>query len=81
MAEYIERRAAREKCCSMCRWEGTENCEECEHPIDDIPAADVVPVVRCKDCRYQHACAFDAYDDFYCASGKRKEDGDGNDNH
>ena len=42
--EYIEREAAREKCCSMCEWEGTGNCDECEHPIDDIPAADVAPV-------------------------------------
>ena len=42
--EYIEREAAIGKCCSLCRWEGTENCAECEHPIDDIPAADVVPV-------------------------------------
>lgn len=37
--DLIERQAAKEKTCSMCRWEGTENCEECEHPIDDIPSA------------------------------------------
>ena len=42
MAEYIDRKAAREVVCEMCRWNGTSNCEECEHPIDDIPAADVV---------------------------------------
>jgi hypothetical protein len=45
MAEYISREAAKKTACSLCRWEGTENCEECEHPIDDIPAADVRPVV------------------------------------
>ena len=48
MTDYISREAAKEKCCSLCRWEGTANCEECEHPIDDIPAADVRPVVRGK---------------------------------
>ena len=37
--DLIERRAANEKTCSMCRLEGTENCDECEHPIDDIPSA------------------------------------------
>lgn len=46
MAEYIEREDAREKLCSMCRWEGTVNCGECENPIDDIPAADVAPIKR-----------------------------------
>ena len=44
MAEYISREKAREVVCDMCRWNGTSNCEECEHPVDDIPAADVAPV-------------------------------------
>jgi hypothetical protein len=26
------------------------------HMIDEIPAADVWPVVRCVDCLYDHAC-------------------------
>ena len=43
---FIKREDAREKLCSMCRWEGTAMCSECEHPIDDIPASDVRPVVR-----------------------------------
>ena len=46
--EYIEKQAAKEKLCSMCRWEGTSNCDDCEHPIDDIPPANVRPVVRGK---------------------------------
>lgn len=46
--EYIKREDAREKLCSMCRWEGTVNCGECEHPIDDIPSADVAPVVHAR---------------------------------
>lgn len=37
------------------------------------PANDVKPVVRCKDCRFREECAFDAEDDFFCASGRRKE--------
>lgn len=41
MTEYIDRERARATVCSLCRWEGTDNCSECEHPIDDIPAADV----------------------------------------
>ena len=48
MPEYISREAAKKTACSLCRWEGTENCEECEHPIDDIPAADVRPVRKGK---------------------------------
>ena len=48
---YISREAAKEKCCSLCRWEGTSNCDECEHPIDDIPASDVVSGRDFRDCR------------------------------
>lgn len=44
MSDNISREAAREVVCEMCRWCGTSNCEECEHPIDDVPAADVQPV-------------------------------------
>ena len=44
MANYIDREKAREIVCDFCRWAGTSNCEECEHPVDDIPAADVRPV-------------------------------------
>ena len=39
IGRYIERKAAKEVVCSMCRWAGTENCDECEHPIYDIPSA------------------------------------------
>ena len=46
MTDHIKREDARGKLCSMCRWEGTDNCGECENPIDDIPAADVRPVVH-----------------------------------
>ena len=49
--DFIPREVAREKLCSMCRYEGTDNCSECEHPIDDIPAADVAPGSDFRDCR------------------------------
>ena len=57
--------------------------------IKNIPAADVVPVVRCKDCKYSccisdsRYCAHCNYpfadcevdDNFYCAYGARKDGG------
>ena len=55
--------------------------------VDDMPAADVVEVVRCKDCKYldyvdEHEkwCMGRGYpatmvkDDGYCEIGKRKEE-------
>ena len=51
-----------------------------------IPSADVVEVVRCKDCRYWHeapaadgfnSCEMDAlirHEMFFCANGERKDD-------
>ena len=47
--------------------------------IEDAPVADVVTVVRCKDCRKfkTYACRMDAsgYDDF-CSYGERKDGAD-----
>lgn len=55
--------------------------------IDEQPAADVVEVVRCKDCEYRYvpcrcalwyaSCNGNEYfaergDEFYCSYGKRK---------
>ncbi len=56
------------------------------HALTVAPAADVAPVVRCKDCANSYEDAFGrvcAYgicvdctvpDDFYCASSKPKEE-------
>ena len=48
--------------------------------LSDIPAADVVPVVRCRDCREfaktSHWCeSFDnpTGEDDFCSYGKRRE--------
>lgn len=64
---------------------------ELNHIINEIPPADVVEVVRCKDCIHNHEhetpfgskyhicninnLAFTQYADFYCAYGERREDG------
>ena len=53
--------------------------------INSIPAADVVPVVLCKDCRHRDpedhkcdsgqleraGCVFPVDDDYFCAYGER----------
>ena len=90
MDEYIEREAA---------IKAAEDADVmCDIPadayrvlmryIERIQAADVVPVVRCKDCRKgipdsEHATAYSCYGiwhkpDWFCAGGVRKVgDGDG----
>lgn len=40
--------------------------------IDAMPTADVVYVVRCKDCTRQMICFHS--DDYFCADGERRED-------
>lgn len=48
------------------------------HAIGDMPSADVVEVVRCKDCKHWLSwgeCGYDAYDwnaDDYCSYAERK---------
>ena len=61
-----------------------ENPEICTQEINSIPAADVAPVVRCKDCKHSwedigglccsHGACVDLTvpGDFYCAYGERK---------
>lgn len=80
MAEYIARNTAK-------RWlafavgTGVSAAET----IDQIPAADVVPVVRCKDCKYNRGSkkclnpdSFFAVpkDDDFCSYGERKDGGE-----
>lgn len=47
MAEYIERDAVIDLITRR-----YENPEICTQEINSIPAADVAPVTRCKDCKY-----------------------------
>lgn len=75
MAEYIERRAAIEHLNVWC--DGCGSAVEC---ILAEPAADVVPVVRCKECKwtggdfvcYRGVMVQHKPEDF-CSYGKRKE--------
>ena len=51
MAEYIEREAAYEKCGWYNTVNGKSVCAVRKDELAAIPAADVAPVVRCKDCK------------------------------
>ena len=86
--EYIEREAAKRELLS---WAVCMNHPEylmkddALHVIDSIPAADVVEVVRCKDCKYITQWAYGRYctvwdgvngmgDDGFCNYGERRGD-------
>ena len=88
MKEYIEREAAISAC-----YDGyADNRDDCAENIRMLPAADVVAVVRCKDCTHSFIrggnmmCEKHRYtwnnlerwvnDDDFCCWGVRK-DGDG----
>ena len=59
------------------------------HQVQNVPAADVAPIVRCKECKHgddfgdEIACYHPIYDlaegvwshekDYFCAYGERKE--------
>ena len=79
MAEFIKREAVIDLITRR-----YENPEICTQEINSIPAADVAPVVRCKDCKHSwedigglccsHGACVDLTvpGDFYCAYGERK---------
>lgn len=85
MAEYIEREAALRTAHIM---RPEDKCLETE--LMKIPAADVAPVVRCKDCTYTtlyedsdgvyctNICGLytRVMDDDFCSYGERKGGGD-----
>lgn len=83
MAEYIEREAMVEASCERCNGEyvpcDKEHCLLME-VIYSIPAADVRPVVLCRDCQYfENDCGWCGYFDIgvnvndFCSRGKREE--------
>lgn len=48
----------------------------CQEEVRNLPVADVVAVVRCRDCVFGNMpCAMARYPDYFCADGKRT-DGD-----
>lgn len=77
MAEYIEREEYCEKHCRC----SNEYCDKKSCPIWKAPAADVVPVVRCKDCTHLYgtfcmACGLRPRNpDDFCSLGERKNGG------
>ena len=46
-----------------------DGCEYDTKLIDEIPAADVAPVVRCKDCKQGEVDDPDFPDEYYCRAG------------
>ena len=81
--EYIPKDAANKWICETC--DGCEGtfCVPCDgNPLKDIPAADVVEVVRCQDCVYWRGendickgTCIDFGTDGYCSEGKRRDRG------
>lgn len=88
MAEYIEREAA-EDAVGEAHLKGLNPLWE----LRDVPAADVVPVVRCKDCKHAYINSFSAasgvalcsssakvmQQDDFCSYGERRDGGADND--
>ena len=88
MDEFISREATikriKEVYCAGCNSYNGVRCRACGTGdaidiIEDAPAADVAPVVRCKDCKHEFGgsciiCGFQKRkpDDF-CSYGERKE--------
>ena len=90
MAEYIDRAAAVKSVLRMRRPENSVAQNRMLSIIQmdmlKLPAADVVPVVRCKDCKYNigtkkclNPDSFFAVpkDDDFCSYGERKPSADG----
>ena len=93
MDEYIDKNAAVGILEAMSRSADCEcikkRLEKAAKRVNAIPAADVAPVVRCKDFKHSYitvdarCCSYGAFydvavpDDFFCALAERK-DGDSN---
>lgn len=88
MAEYIDKNATVGILEAMSRSADCEcikkRLEKAAKRVGAIPAADVPPVVRCKDCKYNRGSkkclnpdSFFAVpkDDDFCSYGERKEGG------
>ena len=87
MAEYIDRNVAIARVTALEVTEPFATMLDVRRDLADIPAADVAPVVRCKDCRYS---GFDpeygkrwcercwgsmlVQDDDFCSYGEKRED-------
>lgn len=79
MAEYIERGTAIAKLTALEVSKPNATIVGAKRLLAEIPAADVVPVVRCKDCKHEFGgsciiCGFQKRkpEDF-CSYGERKD--------
>ena len=84
MAEYIKRETAIKRVMET-KWESGSDGAAAMEIVAATPAADVAPVVRCKDCKHSWedigglccsngACVdLTVPGDFYCAYGERAE--------
>ena len=53
MNDYIKRSDAIKTVCGDCEYYSTNDCEDCRlDRLTKIPAADVRPVVLCRDCKH-----------------------------
>ena len=94
MAEYIDQEAVKEIMqkyrCSDCTNDKSLDCPLCQlhrpfAEISKMPTADVVDVVRCKDCVVPHnqwtGCpklnGLITPPDFYCSYGERRKEDEG----
>lgn len=94
MAEYIDREAAIkavEKADYTAIADDADSCKAdyIREVIESVPAVDVVPVVRCKDCKYAYINSFSAasgvalcsssakvmQQDDFCSYGERRDGG------
>lgn len=66
MAEYIEREAAIKEIYRFDGYLDDDMIWRLHYALRKIPVADVVEVVRCKDCRYLH----NGYDEKCCINHK-----------
>lgn len=89
MAEYIEREAAIDAIMKVyvrtAGYKARERVFEAEEAVHRLPAADVVPVVLCKDCEHSwediggltcsYGCCVDCIvrEDFFCTDGVKRE--------
>lgn len=88
MPDYIDREAA-----NLALAEQGFDWDKAKQALASVPAADVAPVVRCKDCKYAYINSFSAasgvalcsastkvmQQDDFCSYGERKEGGADND--
>lgn len=82
MAEYIDRQAAIDTFNRAVQDVGILDADDIETVFEMLSSANVVQVVRCKDCKYNattHKCLNpDSFflipkDDDFCSYGERKE--------